>query len=175
MLPSQALSTISNQANTKKSFASKIFDRKINLSFLIIIVVLYLIATANIGFFTQVLSVYPLSTNIGFIVSLSGLLFNLMWLIVQLLCYRPIAKPVLIALVLIAAVCGYFTDAYGNIFDTNMLINSLQTDQAEAMGLMSLSFFIRLLILGVVPAVIISKLKIKLLPYDARYYKRQLL
>ncbi|MGO2385742.1 MULTISPECIES: phosphoethanolamine transferase [unclassified Psychrobacter] len=161
MLPSQALSTISNQANTKKSFASKIFDRKINLSFLIIIVVLYLIATANIGFFTQVLSVYPLSTNIGFIVSLSGLLFSLMWLIVQLLCYRPIAKPVLIALVLIAAVCGYFTDAYGTIFDTNMLINSLQTDQAEAMELMSLSFFIRLLILGVVPAVIISKLKIK--------------
>ncbi|WP_265089701.1 phosphoethanolamine transferase, partial [Psychrobacter okhotskensis] len=122
---------------------------------------LYLIATANIGFFTQVLSVYPLSTNIGFIVSLSGLLFSLMWLIVQLLCYRPIAKPVLIALVLIAAVCGYFTDAYGTIFDTNMLINSLQTDQAEAMELMSLSFFIRLLILGVVPAVIISKLKIK--------------
>ena len=161
MLPSQALSAISNQTNTKKSFLSKIFDRKINLSFLIIIVVLYLVATANIGFFTQVLSVYPLSTNIGFIVSLTGLLFGLMWLVVQLLCYRPIAKPVLIALVLIAAVCGYFTDAYGTIFDTNMLINSLQTDQAEAMGLMSLSFFIRVLILGVIPAVIISKIRIK--------------
>ena len=161
MLPSQALSAISNQTNTKKIFLSKIFDRKINLSFLIIIVVLYLVATANIGFFTQVLSVYPLSTNIGFIVSLTGLLFGLMWLVVQLLCYRPIAKPVLIALVLIAAVCGYFTDAYGTIFDTNMLINSLQTDQAEAMGLMSLSFFIRVLILGVIPAVIISKIRIK--------------
>lgn len=161
MLPSQALNTSSNQAHTKKSYLSKVFAHEINLSLLIIIVALYVIATANFGFFTQVLSIYPLSTNIGFIISITGLLFGLMWLVFQLLCYRAIAKPVLIALVMIAAVCGYFTDAYGTIFDTNMLINSMQTDQAEAMGLMSLSFFIRVIILGIIPAIIISKLKIK--------------
>ena len=164
MLHSQALSADSTQAHTKKSYLSKVFDREINLSFLIIIIALYLVATANIGFFAQVLSIYPFSSNVGFIVSITGLLFGLMWLVIQLLCYRPIAKPVLIALVLIAAVCGYFTDAYGTIFDTNMLVNSLQTDQAEAMGLMAPSFFIRLLVLGVIPAVIIAKLRIKHAP-----------
>lgn len=164
MLPSQALNTSSNQAHTKKSYLSKIFAHDINLSFLIIIVALYLIATANFGFFAQVLSIYPFSTNIGFITSITGLLFGLMWLLFQLLCYRAIAKPVLIALVMIAAVCGYFTDAYGTIFDTNMLINSMQTDQAEAMGLMSLSFFIRVFLLVVIPAVIIAKIRIKHVP-----------
>ncbi|WLP95452.1 phosphoethanolamine transferase [Psychrobacter sp. M13] len=164
MLHSQALSADSTQAHTKKSYLSKVFDREINLSFLIIIIALYLVATANIGFFAQVLSIYPFSSNVGFIVSITGLLFGLMWLVIQLLCYRPIAKPVLIALVLIAAVCGYFTDAYGTIFDRSMLVNSLQTDQAEAMGLMAPSFFIRLLFLGVVPAVIIAKLRIKHAP-----------
>ncbi|MGP4846710.1 phosphoethanolamine transferase domain-containing protein, partial [Marinobacter sp. 1Y8] len=122
-------------ANAKTSYLNRLYDREVNLSYLIIIVALYLVATANIGFFEQVLNVYPFSTNMGFILSITGLLFGLMWLVLQLLCYRPIAKPVLIALLITAAVCGYFTDAYGTIFDTNMLINSLETDQAEAMGL----------------------------------------
>jgi lipid A ethanolaminephosphotransferase len=140
---------------------SKFHHREVNLTHLIIVVVLYLVATANIGFFKQVLMIYPFADNIGFIASLAGLLFGLMWLLFQLLCYRPTAKAVLIAMVLIAAVCGYFTDTYGTIFDTGMLINSLQTDQAEAMGLMAPSFIIRLLLLGVLPVFLISKIRIK--------------
>ena len=131
MSTSQAISTDTTKANTKKIQLSKIYNREINLHYLIIIVVLYLVATANFGFFAQVLSIYPFSHNIGFMISIIGLLFGLMWLVFQLLCYRPIAKPVLIAMVLIGAVCGYFTDAYGTIFDSNMLINSLETDQVE--------------------------------------------
>ncbi|WP_201532018.1 phosphoethanolamine transferase [Psychrobacter sp. LFX-11D] len=174
MSTSQALSTEITKASTKSRYLSKIFDREINLNYLIIIVALYLVATANFGFFSQVLSIYPFSNNIGFIISITGLLFGLMWLLNQLLCYRPIAKPVLIAMVMIAAVCGYFTDAYGTIFDTSMLINSMQTDQGEAMGLMSLSFFIRVFLLGVIPAVITAKLNIKRLPLRRALWQRAL-
>lgn len=137
------------------------YHREINLTYLIIVVTLYLVATANIGFFRQVLTIYPFADNMGFIASLTGLLFGLMWLLFQLLCYRPTAKAVLVAMVLIAAVCGYFTDAYGTLFDTGMLANSLQTDRAEAMGLMAPSFIVRLLLLGVLPAFLISKIRIK--------------
>ncbi len=158
---SQAAKIDTPKANKKNSYLSKIYDREVNLSYLIIIVALYLVATANIGFFEQVLNVYPFSKNVGFILSITGLLFGLMWLVLQLLCYRPIAKPVLIALLITAAICGYFTDAYGTIFDTNMLINSMETDQAEAMGLFAPSMVIRLLILGVLPAFIISKIRLK--------------
>ena len=160
MLPSQALSTDNTQAN-KQGYLGKVFARKIGLDYLIVIVALYVVATANLGFFAQVLSIYPFSTNIGFIISITGLLLGLTWLLFQLLCYRSIAKPMLVALVLITAVCGYFTDNYGTVFDTNMLINSMQTDRAEAIGLMSRSFSIRVLTLGIIPAVIISQLKIK--------------
>ena len=147
--------------NTVTGDKSRFYNREVNLAYLIIVVALYLVATANIGFFKQVLAIYPFSDNIGFIVSLSSLLFGLMWLLFQLLCYRPTTKVVLIAMVLIAAICGYFTDTYGTIFDSGMLVNSLQTDQAEAMGLMAPSFVIRLLLLGVLPAFIISKIRIK--------------
>ena len=143
---------------------SNFYHREVNLTYLIIVVTLYLVATANIGFFKQVLTIYPFAENMGFIVSLTGLLFGLMWLLFQLLCYRPIAKPVLIIMLIMAAICGYFTDTYGTIFDSGMLVNSLQTDQAEAMGLMAPSFVIRLLILGVLPAFMISKIRIKRLP-----------
>ncbi|KAA0914086.1 phosphoethanolamine transferase [Psychrobacter sp. ANT_WB68] len=149
------------KANTAINAKSKFYNRELNLNYLLIVVALYLVATANIGFFKQVLAVYPFADNTGFILSLTGLLFGLMWLILQLLCYRPIAKPVLIIMVIIAAICGYFTDAYGTIFDPNMLVNSLQTDQAEAMGLMAPSFIIRLLLLGVLPAFIISRIRLK--------------
>ncbi|MBP2281360.1 lipid A ethanolaminephosphotransferase [Psychrobacter sp. PL19] len=149
------------KANNTDSDISKFYNREVSLAYLIIMVALYLVATANIGFFRQALAIYPFADNIGFIVSLTGLLFGLMWLLFQLLCYRPTAKVVLVAIVIIAAICGYFTDAYGTIFDRDMLINSLQTDQAEAMGLMAPSFVIRILLLGVLPAFIISKIRIR--------------
>ena len=157
----EANSIDSVTANTATSEKRRFYNREVNLAYLIIVVALYLVATANIGFFKQVLAIYPFADNMGFIVSLTGLLFGLMWLLFQLLCYRPIAKPVLSIMLIIAAICGYFTDGYGTIFDSGMLINSLQTDQAEAMGLMAPSFVIRLLLLGVLPAFIISKLRIK--------------
>jgi lipid A ethanolaminephosphotransferase len=174
MSTSQALSTEITKAPTQKSYLNSIFNHEINLNYLIIIIALYLVATANFGFFAQVLSIYPFGNNVGFIVSITGLLFGLMWLLFQLFCYRPIAKPVLIAMVMIAAVCGYFTDAYGTIFDTNMLINSIQTDQGEAMGLMSLSFFIRVFLLGVIPAVIIAKIRIKRVPLRRALWQKAL-
>lgn len=150
----------------KKSGYLKLYDREVNLNYLIIIVAIYLVASANIAFFEQVLNVYPFSQNIGFILSITGVLFGLMWLVLQLLCYRPMAKPVLIMLLLTAAVCGYFTSAYGTIFDTNMLINSMETDQAEAMGLFAPSMVIRVLLLGVLPAFMISKIRLKRLSWQ---------
>ena len=158
---SQALSASFTKVHDRKYAISKRYHFELNVNVLIVITALYLVTTANISFFAQVLNIYPLDTNAGFILSLVGLLFGLLWLILQLLCYRSTAKAVLITMVLVAAVCGYFTDAYGTIFDRNMLINSLQTDQAEAMDLMAPSFAIRVVLLGIIPAFIISKIRLK--------------
>ncbi len=174
MVTSQLLSCDKAHADHKKSKLNHLLSRKMNLHFLIILTALYLVATANFSFFEHVFSIYPVSHNFGFIVSIIGVLFGLMWLLLQLICYRPIAKPVLIALLLIAAVCGYFTDAYGTIFDGNMLINSLQTDQAEAAGLISLSFVSRVIFLGILPAVLIAKLRIKSVPMPKALWQRAL-
>lgn len=160
-------------ANNKITSASdKFYHREITLNALIIIVALYLVATANISFFEQVLNIYPMSHNVGFILSITGLLFGLLWLLLQLICYRETTKVVLIIMVVAAAICGYFTDTYGTIFDRDMLVNSLQTDQAEAMGLMAPSFIIRLLFLGILPAIIISRVRLTRVPWRRALFQK---
>ena len=53
MLTLQALSTNTTKADTKKSIISRYFNREIHLNYLIIIVALYLVATANMSFFSK--------------------------------------------------------------------------------------------------------------------------
>ena len=76
----EANSIDSVTANTATSEKRRFYNREVNLAYLIVVVVLYLVATANIGFFKQVLAIYPFADNMGFLVSLTGLLFGLMWL-----------------------------------------------------------------------------------------------
>lgn len=52
MLTLQALSTNTTKADAKKSIISRYFNREIHLNYLIIIVALYLVATANMSFFS---------------------------------------------------------------------------------------------------------------------------
>lgn len=144
-----------------KQLRASLKNTEINPNLLILFSALFMVVTANLGFYHQVAMVYPFAQNIGFIVSLTGVLLGLLWLVLQLLCYRPTIKFILIAMLLIAAVCGYFTDAYGTIFDRDMLVNTLQTDHAEAMDLMAPSFLIRVVLLGILPAFIIAKARLK--------------
>ena len=131
--------------------------RQIGLDYLIFLTALFLVITANLGFFQHALSIYDFKNNAGFIISLGGMLLGLLWLVLQLLCYRLSYRFVLILMVIVAAVCAYFTDSYGTIFDRDMLLNGLQTDQAEARDLLAPAFFIRVLLLGILPAFLIFK------------------
>ncbi|TXD98473.1 phosphoethanolamine--lipid A transferase [Psychrobacter frigidicola] len=138
----------------------RLSTRQISLDYLIFLTALFLVVTANIEFFQQVLSVYDFKDNIGFILSLGGMVLGILWLVLQLLCYRISYRFVLIFMVIVAALCAYFTDNYGTIFDRDMLLNGMQTDQAEARDLLTLDFIVRLLLLGVLPAVFIYKINV---------------
>jgi lipid A ethanolaminephosphotransferase len=54
--------------------------------------------------------------------------------------------------VLAAASLSYFSFFFGTQFDKNMLLNGLQTDPAEVLDLLTLRMFLWVLVLGVVPA-----------------------
>ncbi|RUR28324.1 phosphoethanolamine--lipid A transferase [Vreelandella andesensis] len=74
--------------------------------------------------------------------------------------FRPVVKPLLTLLFLIAAFVSYFTSYYGTYFDTSMLDNVLQTDINEARELLTAGLLIHLAIFFGLPTLLIWRVKI---------------
>ncbi len=132
----------------------------INPYLLMLAVAVFITITANLGFFSQVNQVYPFIDNIGFVLSLAVVVTGLSWLLMVLFAHRYTFKIILISMIMIACIAGYFTDSYGTIYDTTMLQNALQTDTAEASDLLNINFLLRVLLLGVLPSIWIIRLPI---------------
>lgn len=132
----------------------------ISAHFVIVGTSLFLALTANYSFFKKSLEIYPFFDNFFFIGSLFLVLFGLLIFLLTLISNRFILKGVLILFLILSSITGYFTDAYGTVYDANMLQNALQTDQKESADLFNIIFLLRILLLGVLPSFIIFKLNI---------------
>lgn len=75
--------------------------------------------------------------------------------------FRYVAKPVLIALVLIASAASYFIAAYGIVIDKAMIQNVFETDTREATELISWQLAAKIGLLGVLPSLVIARLRIR--------------
>lgn len=151
-------SQLVTSSSTYQNFLSQ--RTPINAFWLLPIVALFLVATANSSFFDQVDKIYPLASHVGFTIALGIVLLGVMLLLLVLLCYRFTLKPVLIFMLIVASITGYFTDTYGTVYDTNMLQNALQTDKAETSGLFNMLFVARIVLLGLLPSFAIARQKV---------------
>ena len=122
---------------------------------LLLLTALFLTVSANITFFNQVTDVYPLNDNIGFLVSLTILLFAFLALLLQLFNLLLPVKIVSTSFILIAVFSGYFADQFGTVIDIEMIRNTLQTNVSEASDLFSMGLVWRVILLGVIPIVAI--------------------
>ena len=143
--------------DSPKSYGMQWTKRPLNAYWLMMLVALFLVCTANITFFSKVNEIYPWLEHGGFIVALGCVLVGVMLLVIVLFGYRYTLKFVLILLCLIAAVTAYFTDTYGTVYDTTMLQNALQTDKAEGSDLMNFAFALRFVLLGLLPSWLIFR------------------
>jgi len=138
----------------------KIFSRMTSTK-LIILVSLFLVACDNLAFFGNVAKVYPLSLhNLAFLVSLAVVLTTVTWLFLVLVCSRYTLKPILMAMLLIASVTGYFMNAYNTIIDVGMVQNGVQTSLRETLDLCSWQLLAYFLVLGVAPAVGVWRVRV---------------
>ncbi len=74
------------------------------------------------------------------------------------------------ALLILAAICGYFMSEYGIVVDLSMIRNIVETDVREATPLVTSDFLRHLAIFGMAPAVIVA-----LLPLPRIGWRRDLL
>lgn len=123
---------------------------------LIAVVSLFVALAANSGFLLGAAAVYGQTLEqLPFLVSLAIVLACIFVLLLSALCHRWLVKPVLVLFLLLSAVTGYFTFAYGTIFDAQMIANAVQTDSAEAGDLINARLVLFIAIFGVLPSILV--------------------
>ncbi len=95
----------------------------------------------------------------GFALALVVLLTALHYLLLALLANRWTAKPLLALLIVATACATYFMQAFGVYLDPSMLRNVLRTDVAEARELFSWGLALHLLAYGVLPLVLLWRVR----------------
>lgn len=98
--------------------------------------------------------------NIFFLLSVPIFLLSLSFIIQCFVAFRWITKPLLILLVLISSLIFYSTVTYGIVFDYGMIQNTFETDRAEALSYVNFSACVFFIILGILPSILIAKVKL---------------
>ncbi len=96
-----------------------------------------------------------------FIFIIAVVLVLLFHCILTFLAFRPIIKPVLVTVLMIAAGVSYFADSYGVIIDKSMIHNMLETNVREASELVTWPLLWHLLLFGFLPAILIIIMPIR--------------
>lgn len=130
------------------------------LSFLVsfILIVFY-----NTSFFNAAVDtiINPLNLRSAlFLVNVAILLFLLTFIVISLFSFPYIFKPILVFIFIGAASANYFMNEYGIVIHRLMIQNLFETDASEASGLINLYMCLQILLLGIIPSIILLRVKI---------------
>src|SRR5574343_1226651 len=119
-----------------------------------LITALLLVVFFNVPFWGRLYAIVsPLD---GHGVKMLGLAFRLLTaffsLLLQLLVWPWLGKPLLTVLLLTTAGVTYFMSQYGVLIDMNMVRNAMQTDGAEVRDLITVKMLLTILLLGGLPS-----------------------
>ncbi|WP_308874265.1 DUF1705 domain-containing protein [Thiothrix subterranea] len=134
---------------------------------LITVVALFVTVAYNQTLFAELhsrLNVFSWDAG-GFVVTLFALMLALLGVPLLLLAQSVLLKPLLMSVVMLAAVLSYFTDSLGIVFDVDMIRNTAETvrdnNQQEARELLSLPLILHVLLWGVAPSIVIALIPMK--------------
>ena len=145
----------------------------VSISKLILFTALLFVLIYNRTFFQNSLAVYGHDySGLVFVSSLALFLYAVTVLVLGLLCFRWLTKPVLIAVVLCASMANYYMAQFNIVVDTTMITNIVATDQREVLDLLSIRMLVQLLLLGVLPALLIWKTPIKCRTFTTEIWQR---
>lgn len=130
---------------------------------LTILVAVFIVAVDNMAFWNHLGAVSRVGESSGWLFAGAMAVFMLSALsfLMSIFAFRFIYKPFLVLLLLIAAVVGYFMQTYGVVVDDTMILNTLDTDQAEAQGLFSLVLVWHFLWAGILPSLVVVWVRVR--------------
>ena len=129
---------------------------------LILAVTAFLLVFSNGSLVSRVLEIYPLSAgHAPAVLSLALTIGGVTVLVIGLLCFKRSTKPVLITLLPLSSLAAYFMDSYGVIISDDMLRNVAHTNTAEALDLFNLKLLVYLGLMGIAPAIAVSRMPVQ--------------
>lgn len=116
----------------------------------------------NFGFWQQTIAAMwrPSLGSAAFLASIFALVLTLQSLLLLLMPTRWLMRMAASVLFVVASMSSWFTQAYGAIMNKDMLRNVLETDTAEVKGLLNPDLLAYVLILGLIPAVLVWKIRL---------------
>jgi len=121
---------------------------------LILAVALFVAASANANVYSAAVDAFGANASTWpFYISLFISIVAVLVLVLSALCHRVLVKPVLIAVLMLSATLSYFANAYGTVFDAQMIANALATDSAEARDLFNPKLLLWIGLFGILPSI----------------------
>lgn len=132
---------------------------------------LYLLIGFNVFLWQHLEQVVPAGlTGLWLSLAFAVMMLFAFNLILTLLAFRYVLKPVLVLLFMSGAGVAYFMNQYGVLIDSGMFRNIAETNVAEVRDLLSFKFVAYILLLGVLPSFLLWKA-----PIAYRAWHRELL
>ena len=138
------------------------FVRPLTQPQLIGLVALFLLVSANLRFFRELIAAFPMGgSNAGFLLSIPFVVVSLLVFLMALVSSRFTTRPLAALLLVAAATVAYFSDRLGVVVDSTMMLNVLATDLRETSELLNVELVARVLLLGLLPAVVMWRLPLR--------------
>jgi len=123
------------------------------------LVATYLLALCNATFWEHLTRIFSDQPIAGWV--FAGAVWALMLLVITLLAVRRAQKPVLAALIVIAAVTSFYMDRLGVMIDRDMIQNALTTTMTESKHLITPQFLIQVGLFGILPAALVLWVRVR--------------
>lgn len=163
MRPHQTALAETTDAKAASPFSLDLPRGRIGINALLVGVALYVSLALNGSFWRQVWHGLPGPLNVQDL-RIEGSLFvalNVLLLLLMLpFSARRVVQPAIAVIIVVAAVCSHFMDTYGVVIDTSMIANMVQTDSREAGELLGWPLFLHVGLYGIVPAVLVWRVRL---------------
>ena len=125
----------------------------------VLVTSIYLALVGNLAFWSafQKINTGTVLHVLSFTVSFFVLVVLLTAIILHVVRFKYLFKPVLIFILIASSFASYFMTRYGIMIDTTMIYNLVETDSSEAGDMLSMGLFLYVILIGVLPSIVIYK------------------
>ena len=157
--------TQSQAATTRPDEGAPVKRPRRGVHYLIVVAIMatFFTSVSNVALWRHVYQIISTSPNLPFlfVITVPVAIFLLMYAIfLMLFSWKYVLKPAFVLLLLTGSLATYAAWSYGTIFDSGMITNVVETNPAEAGSYISLKSVATFLFLGLMPALILLRVKV---------------